>query len=468
MNFLKKWFKNTGNTNPNKQENATEGMFNEPPVKSPKSKKQLSKSVSPTNPRFIPKGTTYNVMNLGSIDKIGKYSRVPFILTPEVQGSLIHGFSSDAIMQCFECSHKIATSFLIEDLIDMGFEFVSKKYRVSELSVEDAIEVGQGVIDVDVQTNKPVGNYLHSLLKHKTLDVYCFMFDTFTFDISQKPVNKKSELREVARIYNVDMMYSTEAEEEYILECIRTYGKYISRPVNKTIGTIFLITQNNSGLAARYFPLAPVNINFDKHYNEDFKAVNKVIVDGLSQPKSKGIVLLHGIKGSGKTTYIKYLTSLTESINKPFIFLPTDLTSQITSPSFIEFLIANSNSIIVIEDGENILKKRTGTGSGAVSTILNLGDGLLSDCLNIQFIITFNTKISEIDDALTRKGRLIASYEFSELTLDRALKLVPKKLHKEFKEDFKKGATLADTLHYKSKHGVIVENKPKDSIGFGK
>lgn len=53
----------------------------------------------------------------------------------------------------------------------------------------------------------------------------------------------------------------------------------------------------------------------------------------------------------------------------------------------------------------------------------NISDGLLSDCLNIQVICSFNTDLSRIDKALMRKGRLIARYEFGELAASKAQKL---------------------------------------------
>lgn len=58
-----------------------------------------------------------------------------------------------------------------------------------------------------------------------------------------------------------------------------------------------------------------------------------------------------------------------------------------------------------------------------VSTLLNLADGLLSDCLNIQIVCSFNTDLSMVDKALMRKGRLIAKYEFKELEVEKAQNL---------------------------------------------
>jgi hypothetical protein len=40
--------------------------------------------------------------------------------------------------------------------------------------------------------------------------------------------------------------------------------------------------------------------------------------------------------------------------------------------------------------------------------------------LNVQIICTFNSELGLIDNALLRKGRLIARYEFGKLSIDKA------------------------------------------------
>jgi ATP-dependent 26S proteasome regulatory subunit len=68
------------------------------------------------------------------------------------------------------------------------------------------------------------------------------------------------------------------------------------------------------------------------------------------------------------------------------------------------------------------MDRRHNNNSG-VSNLLNISDGLLSDCLNVQIICTFNSSLSLIDNALLRKGRLIAKYEFGKLDIHKAKKL---------------------------------------------
>jgi len=174
---------------------------------------------------------------------------------------------------------------------------------------------------------------------------------------------------------------------------------------------------DNGGLGLNSFEIPKLNLDLHLNYNDDFMEIDQIIKTRLSKPKDKGIVLLHGLPGTGKTNYIRHLLT---AINKKMIYLPPDLAFEIGSPGFLSFLTDNPDSILIIEDAENVVMKRTGGSNGAISNLLNLCDGLLSDCLNIQVICSFNTDISKIDEALMRKGRMIADYEFKKLTVTKA------------------------------------------------
>jgi SpoVK/Ycf46/Vps4 family AAA+-type ATPase len=143
------------------------------------------------------------------------------------------------------------------------------------------------------------------------------------------------------------------------------------------------------------------------------------------------------------------------------LFVPSSLAHHIASPGFMRLLENNTNSILVIEDAENVLQKRGAKDNDVVSTILNLTDGLLADCYKIQVLCTFNTELANIDEALLRKGRLIAKYEFNELSLEKS-KLLAKKLSIQSK--ITQPMLLTDLFNFEEK--TYVENKK--SIGFKK
>lgn len=123
----------------------------------------------------------------------------------------------------------------------------------------------------------------------------------------------------------------------------------------------------------------------------------------------------------GKTHYIRYLIEEIES--KPIIYISPDMAKDISKPEFLAFLLTHPNSIIIIEDAENIIRDRnsiTFDASQAVANLLNISDGLLSDAMHMQIIATFNCDIGIIDRALLRKGRLIAIHQFGKLDVTNA------------------------------------------------
>jgi hypothetical protein len=183
---------------------------------------------------------------------------------------------------------------------------------------------------------------------------------------------------------------------------------------------INIITLNNGGLELKPLPLKPTVLDLDLYYNDDFLPVDALIRDRLNTENDKGIVLLHGIPGTGKTTYLRHLVG---TLKKKVLFLSPSVTGNLMNPEFIDLLIDNRNAVLVIEDAENIMMDRKINSSSSVSNLLNLSDGLLSDCLNVQIICTFNSNLNLIDSALMRKGRMIARYEFGRLSVQKAQQL---------------------------------------------
>jgi len=137
------------------------------------------------------------------------------------------------------------------------------------------------------------------------------------------------------------------------------------------------------------------------------------------------------------------------------------MASDISSPGLITILIQNPNSIFVIEDAENIIIDREKNGSSPVSALLNISDGLLADCLNVQIICSFNTDLSKIDNALMRKGRLIAKYEFKELEVEKAQQLSNKL---GFKTTIDESMTLTNIYNQEEKD--FLHTNKRASIGF--
>ena len=191
----------------------------------------------------------------------------------------------------------------------------------------------------------------------------------------------------------------------------------------KKKANIQLVKSEMGHMDTEEYDLLSPKIDLELNYGSEFLKVHDTIVKKLNQNNGKGIILLHGDPGTGKTSYIKHLTTLIK--DKDILFIPPSMAEMLSEPSIIPFLMDHKNSILIIEDAERVISDREINGSSpGVSNILNLTDGILGDCLSIQIVATFNMKKEKIDKALLRKGRLIAEHKFEKLTTNEANKLL--------------------------------------------
>lgn len=266
---------------------------------------------------------------------------------------------------------------------------------------------------------------------------------------------------------NLELMVSTDEELKMMEEFFSKITEEAFVPFeNSHTNKFYMITHDGHGLDLLEYDITQSKINnFDINllYNDDFVEVDEKIKRELNATNGmNGIVLLHGIYGSGKTTYIRHLIS---NLNKRVIYMPPDMASQLASPAFFNFIRGYPNSILVIEDAETILKRRIEGGSAAISNLLNLSDGIMGDALKIKVICTFNADIDEIDEALLRPGRLIANYYFDVLDKNKTANFV-KNLYGDDVEPLKPTMTVAEIYNMTEKHYNNEKPKRKGGIGF--
>jgi ATPase family protein associated with various cellular activities (AAA) len=295
-----------------------------------------------------------------------------------------------------------------------------------------------------------------------------------------KKINIKNKIARVFinsshNINTINLVYIK--NNTIIFLCKNEYGayiKFVSNEVNlinklldeiskyyihKNTAKISLLYSSGGDPSLRNIDLTIPTIDLNINYGKNFSKIHENLLKKLNE-KMTGLYIFHGIPGTGKTSYITYLTSL---IDRKFIFVPVNQLELIVNPSFIQILLDNPNSILVIEDGEKlVINRENNNGESGISTLLNLSDGILGNALKISVIITYNTNREKIDSALLRKGRLLLEHNFNKLTLEES-QLLSDKLGKTIK--IKEEMTLAD-IYNSHDENFHTEEEEERKIGF--
>lgn len=306
------------------------------------------------------------------------------------------------------------------DFSKYNFENIFSESRYVQLSklfyeINKVIPIGEDYDRVDWERCQGLLKEKYDFDKNELYGIYVYNSKTQVSEPSFMLIALKQDLFIMfdgrATDTNMSLIYCRNTDGRELDEVRQIIAK--SKAEIKTDECIYLLQKNDFG---GYY-LAPFSISSNMespldYYNDDLEGVNELIKNTLNQVGGKGLVMLHGTPGTGKTSYIKYLTT---QISKRMIYLSPDMAPLISTPEFLSMIKEYPNSVIILEDAESIIAQRQGGQNSAVSNLLNLTDGILADCLKIQVICTFNTNLNNIDSALLRQGRLIARYEFKPL-----------------------------------------------------
>ena len=338
--------------------------------------------------------------------------------------------------------HTVANK-VYDDFLDE----ISKAYPARLLGVRHYVETGVHITPKDGDLEPFTSRSTLINIDGTSASIYCY--------------------RGFGTTFNVEMFLGSDEEFEVFDGISRRLAMAYERASDTPLNKFYMITHDGQTLDLIEYEINRSKFaGFDIHsqYNDDFKEVAAHIEATLSKKDgTTGIALLHGCPGSGKTTYLRYLIS---TLPKRIIYMPPDMANQLGTPAFFNFIRQYPKSILIIEDGENILRRRM-DGEGAtpaIANLLNLGDGIMGDALNIQVVCTFNADIAEIDEALLRPGRLIANHYFGPLSASKTKALV-NQLYGEDAEPKKSEMTVAEIYTMNELHATEPVKK-KRQIGF--
>ena len=143
------------------------------------------------------------------------------------------------------------------------------------------------------------------------------------------------------------------------------------------------------------------------------------VVECLASSKPCGrFCLFDGPPGTGKSYLIRSLISTLDAV---FVLIPTSMIGSLSGPALLPtFLTLHARKkpiVLVLEDADMALvSRRANRGNpAALAEVLNLGDGLIGEMLDLRIIATTNAERIELDPAITRPGRMCTHLTLGEL-----------------------------------------------------
>lgn len=253
-------------------------------------------------------------------------------------------------------------------------------------------------------------------------------------------------------------------------ELISKFKEFVSK--NKA-SLIYAITSDSDGLSLQNVGDASCPL-VEENYTESVIKDIKFVIESFNKKDPSGrICILNGVPGSGKTTLIRSMLSQLDCIN---VIIPANLVDSLDKPSLVPLLLNTKASynkpiIMIIEDGDICLVPRQNDNISAVTSLLNLSDGILGSMLDIKIIISSNAEIHNMDKAIMRPGRLCKNISVNHLTYDHALKVYNRLINVDPDDDtgdLRRGQkyTLAELYDLANNKESIVKHSKSTSIGF--
>ena len=223
-------------------------------------------------------------------------------------------------------------------------------------------------------------------------------------------------------------------------------------------GTVFAVVRTQCGLGLHRVGTvqAPfLSMNYSKATVQSYRHV----VECLSSPDPCGrLILFEGPPGTGKSYMIRALAGEVEAT---FVLVGASLVGEISGPEVLPVLLeakghASDNErrpvVLILEDADAALVRREQGDLCRISDVLNLGDGLLGELIDVRIVATSNAKHIALDPAVTRPGRMCRHVHIDALGAAAATALLDD-LIGETTHAFTAPATLADVYRTARRDG---------------
>lgn len=194
-------------------------------------------------------------------------------------------------------------------------------------------------------------------------------------------------------------------------------------PPAKPNGVAYMLTEIAGRINMIAIGLGSSDLIRENYEQDVLDGFDRSVKDIRSRRPLGRLVVLDGPPGTGKTYMVRALMGSVPEAK--FVVVPPRLIPMIADPQLIGTFINDLNLrrgsgplVLVLEDADQCLAARTAENMGAISSILNLSDGIIGSLLDLRIVATTNTPAAHFDEALLRRGRLSAHVKVDKLSMD--------------------------------------------------
>lgn len=230
-------------------------------------------------------------------------------------------------------------------------------------------------------------------------------------------------------------------------------------------GYNYICYDNDGDLTKEYYKLYKEEKFAKDHFYPWLKdngyTIESFIEEYLESDES--ILLVSGIPGTGKTTFLK--TLIKEVYGYYHVHVVADSKLLALNSNYIYRQLSDDEpDVIIIEDADALIFNTRKEGNIELAQLLNVSDGLGYKRRYVpKIIMTTNlTDLEHIDEALLRPGRCFGMVNFRHLTRDETIKVMQEEGITATLDEDKEYFTLAEIMSNKG----IITSGPKVKIGF--
>jgi len=197
---------------------------------------------------------------------------------------------------------------------------------------------------------------------------------------------------------------------EFVDEVMEWFSSNTSESIPK--GRVHVMVSTATGPEFRSLGVGGQKLERGNYSKAVLDGYDRIVQDLQADLPAGRVAILDGKPGTGKTFLVRGL--LDEISDVIFVVVPANLIQELAQPGMIPALVDLHQSrggkpmVFIIEDADEVLAPRAGDNMSSVSSILNLGDGILGQLLDIRIVATTNAHRQDVDEAIKRPGRLSA------------------------------------------------------------